>query len=187
MASVSRRQYKVKRQFAFVERNEKRIKKLAKVQQALSSISTATHADRVQFLSKRKTIPPQDDDLVKCPNCDFEMTDTEVQAGFLVDNYKFTTKCVKCNHRFIAASVFQIDERKDYVTWLCRDQTKQAFSDWFETTETKPDTVLYELAKHPVVFWNIMRYAVEDELDFITWIQNNFPFVDIADDEKEES
>ena len=153
------------------DKKRKAIRKLKKRQNLLYSMSTVSLSQR-EFIFINGSVPEPDNN-VKCPKCEYSMTIKEVNAGFLMDEYDFTTECPKCSKRFICTSSFG----GDHVVWLCESQTKAAFSDWLEDN----DHIFLDLVKRPEIIYNIYRYATKEKITVKDWIKKYFPDIHMED------
>lgn len=147
------------------DKKRKAVRKLKKCQNLLLSMSTVSLSQR-EFIFTNGSVPCPDNN-VKCPKCEHSLTIKEVNDGFLMDEYDFTTECPNCSKRFISTSSFG----GDHVVWLCESQTKAAFSDWSEEN----DHIFFDLVKRPEIIYNIHRYAVKEKITVKDWIKKYFP------------
>lgn len=150
----------------------KALKKLKKHQNLLSSMSSVSHDTR-QDIFDSGNVPNPKQYNVSCPKCECGMSDDEVNDGFLLEEYDFTTKCPNCSKRFICTSNFG----GDYVVWLCESQTKAVFTDWLEEN----DHIFSELVKRPEILYNIHRYATKEKITAKDWIKKYFPDIHMED------
>lgn len=155
------------------DKKRKALRKLKKRQNLLLSMSTVSHSMRHDIFKSGNVPKPDNDHYVYCPKCEYSMTEKEVNDGFFMDEYDFTTKCPKCSKRFICAENFG----GDYVVWLCEYQTKAVFANWLEDN----DHVFFELAKRPEIIYNIHRYAVKEGITVKDWIKKYFPDIHMED------
>ena len=58
-----------------------------------------------------------------CPKCKYELTEREIRQGWLQDPMDYTTKCPKCNERFVAQLKLREQNQDMGVTlYLCQIQ-----------------------------------------------------------------
>lgn len=102
-----------------------------------------------------------------CPECEVQLTASDVRAGFGADPNEISTRCPACEARF--APIMRIgdrtyDDESLRFSWLCRPQTFEAWDAFLLKYEAEingdPERLLdILLRKDPGLAWNIMEYA----------------------------
>ena len=125
-------------------------------------IQNAVTSSRATSMRIKRPFFPVDH-VVYCPGCDFKLTRSDVQVGFLDDPYDFDTTCPDCGDRFSTLDVVCSAKTTDKRQFVClsKEQTRAAYH---EVLDRYGDGVTHaELLRHaPHVVWNAYRYGLEE-------------------------
>ena len=96
-----------------------------------------------------------------CPNCGHVHSEEEVREGWNEDPYDFTTQCVKCKHRFVAALNVEGDSGVlplGCYDFLCLVQLYTGISDFLAERNRSLLGQQFLLDNRPDLFWNMIRH-----------------------------
>lgn len=154
-------------------------KELAEKQKAVESLCATYAARRSLFYrySARTTKPTPPETPTRCPECNYKMSQEEVDVGFLDDPYDFTTCCPECNYRFTTMIIYPVTKtQQDLVVRLCKDQTIQAVKNWALKCNLMANKgqFLEWITLEPMLVWNILRHGEEEHGSNIQKIVNDW-------------
>ena len=161
-----------------------KVQELLAKQVSVASICATTKSRRRLFqrFAQKSNKPDFPETPVRCPECDYIMSPTQVEEGFLEDPFEYTTCCPECEHRFMTWMLLNVTKRqRDLVVRLCEDQTKEAVRRWIEEEDFEGNNdLLSKLATKPMLIWNILYHG--SGANVLSTLSDWFPDENIQDE-----